>query len=105
MASGKSIAWEFKDYNISIQVNVLEVIEDQLISFRWSASGEIGIVNIFLTEKNKSSTDIEITEDFIETTKDMTNKALQQTQGWTDFICSLKAYLYTGINLRNGQFN
>ena len=30
-------------------------------------------------------------------------KALQQTQGWTDFICSMKAFLYCGINLRNGR--
>jgi hypothetical protein len=29
--------------------------------------------------------------------------ALQQTQGWTDFICSMKAFLYGGINLRSGR--
>ena len=33
------------------------------------------------------------------------SKALLQTQGWTDFVNSLKAYLYTGINLRNGKMN
>ncbi|MFT6850543.1 MAG: hypothetical protein ACJATA_001357 [Sphingobacteriales bacterium] len=32
-------------------------------------------------------------------------RAMRQTQGWTDFICSLKGFLYTGINLRTGKMN
>ena len=105
IASGKTITWEFKDYDVAIHVDVLEVVSDRLISFRWSASGEIGIVNICLEAENDSATNIKITEGFVETNKDLVQKAMQQTQGWTDFICCLKAYLYTGINLRNGKYN
>jgi hypothetical protein len=30
-------------------------------------------------------------------------RALGQIRGWTDFICSMKAYLQHGINLREGR--
>ena len=30
-------------------------------------------------------------------------RALEQTAGWTDFLCSLKAHVLHGINLREGR--
>ncbi len=56
---------------------------------------------MILSEMKK--TNIEISESGFEMKKKENKKALLQTQGWTDFICSLKAYLYTGVNLRNGK--
>jgi uncharacterized protein YndB with AHSA1/START domain len=102
---GKNIVWEFKDYNVSIEVKVLKVISEKHISFEWSATGSAALVTINLTSETASKTSIEITEKQLTPTEDETAKALGQTQGWTDFICSLKAYLYTGINLRTGKYN
>ena len=48
---GQSIIWEFKDYNISIEVKVKKLIPMKHISFEWSASGSLAIVNINLTWK------------------------------------------------------
>ena len=50
-------------------------------------------------------TEVEITESSYQNNIEGIKKVMQQTQGWTDFLCSLKAYLYTGINLRNGKMN
>jgi uncharacterized protein YndB with AHSA1/START domain len=105
LETGKTISWEFKDYNVSLKVKVLEVIPNELISFEWSATGETALVDIRLNSEAAAKTSITITEKPRKIPKDEIAKALGQTQGWTYFICSLKAYLYTGINLRKGTFN
>ncbi|RMA58531.1 SRPBCC domain-containing protein [Ulvibacter antarcticus] len=105
ISEGKDIKWEFKEYNVSLQVKVKKVIINEFISFEWSATGEIALVEIRLSSDTANVTTIDITEKPYQTKEEEIKKALQQTQGWTDFICSLKAYLYTGINLRNGQMN
>ena len=105
ISEGKKLEWEFKDYNVKLEVEVLKVIKNEQITFNWKASGEKAKVSISLNSENANKTKITITEDSFEANEDGIEKALQQTQGWTDFICSLKAYLYTGINLRNGKMN
>lgn len=102
---GKNIIWEFKDYNVSIEVKVLKVIPLKHISFEWSATGSAALVTIDFKKESESKSSIEIFEKQITPTEDEVAKALGQTQGWTDFVCSLKAYLYTGINLRTGIYN
>jgi uncharacterized protein YndB with AHSA1/START domain len=101
----KKIEWEFRDYNVKLDVEILKVIKNKQITFNWEASGKKSRVSISLNSEKADKTKITITEDSFEDNKDGITKALQQTQGWTDFICSLKAYLYTGINLRNGKMN
>jgi uncharacterized protein YndB with AHSA1/START domain len=105
ISEGKKIEWEFKDYNVKLDVEVLKVIKNKQITLDWEASGKKSRVSISLNSEKADKTKITITEDSFEDNKDGITKALQQTQGWTDFICSLKAYLYTGINLRNGKMN
>ena len=105
LAEGKKIIWEFKDYNISINVEVLKLIKNEQIIFDWEASGHKSRVSISFTSEGENKTKLIITEDSFESNDEGINKAMQQTQGWTDFLCSLKAYLYTGINLRNGKMN
>lgn len=105
ISEGKNIEWEFKDYNVKLTVAVLKAIKNEQITFDWEASGKKTRVSISLISENADKTKITITEDSFEANEDGIAKALQQTQGWTDFICSLKAYLYTGINLRNRKMN
>jgi uncharacterized protein YndB with AHSA1/START domain len=106
LSSGKKIHWEFKDYNVKFEINVLSVVPDKFISFEWEVNpGNTTVIKINLVSEKEGQTHIEITENSFESNEEGINKAMQQTQGWTDFICSLKAYLYTGVNLRNGQMN
>lgn len=102
LVQGKKVNWEFDDVGVEQEIKVTKVVKNKQISFEWKASGILTTVDITLKTKNGSQTNIKITEHPFIMNKEEVTKALQQTQGWTDFICSLKAYLYTGINLRNG---
>jgi uncharacterized protein YndB with AHSA1/START domain len=104
MEADRSITWEFSDYNVSFDIKVLEVMKDQRVSFEWDVEGKMVVVTISLTPISEKVTQIDITESSYLFTETDVAKAMGQTQGWTDFICSLKAYLYTGINLRNGSY-
>jgi uncharacterized protein YndB with AHSA1/START domain len=104
LAEGKQILWNFEDVGVKCEVDVLKVVENKQINFNWNAIGKPpSAVTISLDSDKDNHTNIEITENSFELSKEGVQKALGQTQGWTDFICSLKAYLYAGINLRNGM--
>ena len=103
LVQGKRIEWEFEDVGVNLQVEVIAIEKNNYILFNWKASGQLANVCISLAAKDKNLTTIQITEGTFERSEAGVQKALQQTQGWTNFICSLKAYLYTGVNLRNGR--
>ncbi|PKA83728.1 uncharacterized protein YndB with AHSA1/START domain [Ulvibacter sp. MAR_2010_11] len=105
ITEGAKIKWEFADYNVTVNVDVKEVVLNRKIVFDWSASGVKAEVTLSFHSETTSKTTLEITERTFEFSEEGVAKAMQQTQGWTDFICSLKAYLYTGINLRSGKYN
>jgi uncharacterized protein YndB with AHSA1/START domain len=100
---GETITWKFSDVGGLVTVNVKELKPEELIVFEWSASSETALVTIRLDKFNEEATTIRITEDGWPMNEQGIKKALGQTQGWTDFICSMKAWLYCGINLRLGR--
>ena len=102
--SGKTVIWEFKDQNVILDIDIIETEQDIHISFRWRATGNDTYVSINLESDEENNTKIVITEKEFSSEENDIKTAMQQTIGWTDFICSLKAYLYTGINLRDGNF-
>lgn len=97
------IKWYFDDVGVELEIDIKKIERNQQISFEWDASGTNALVNIILKAENKEVTFIRITEEEWSVDEKGIKSVLSQTQGWTDFICSLKAYLYTGINLRNGR--
>ncbi|MBK6730948.1 MAG: SRPBCC domain-containing protein [Bacteroidetes bacterium] len=101
LSEGAKIIWTFGDAGVSSEVEVLKIIENSEIRFDWSSNGkQYGRVTIKLFSIDENHSTIDITESAFEFTKEGVQTALGQTQGWTDFACSLKAFLYTGINLR-----
>ncbi len=103
IAVGEEVFWEFKDANGSETISILAVDENARFSFEWTASGQSARVDIQLTAKEANQTKITITEGPFDLSEQQVKRMMGQTHGWVDFICSLKAWLYTGINLRNGQ--
>ena len=97
---GEKVFWSFDDAGVKLEVTILKIEHNKHISFQWEASGKTAVVDIELETKNQNLTDIRIRESSFELNESEVQMALGQTQGWTDFICSLKAYLYAGINLR-----
>lgn len=100
---GKNITWFFDDVGGELSVSIKEIIHNSYISFYWAASGITAIVKIKLESINSDKASILITEESFPMDMEGVNQALGQTQGWTDFICCLKAFLYNGINLRKGR--
>lgn len=103
LATGEKVKWIFEDVGIELEIKVLKLVKNKSLTFEWEASGKLTTVVIELSNKDVNKTEIGIQESSFELNEADVQNALLQTQGWTDFICSLKAYLYTGINLRKGR--
>jgi uncharacterized protein YndB with AHSA1/START domain len=101
LTSGTDVEWEFADYGVSCIIQSIQVQENESITFEWEVENKMRKVNIKLSNVEDQKTKINITEESY--TLEEIKTMMGQTQGWTDFSCSLKAYLYTGINLRNGR--
>jgi uncharacterized protein YndB with AHSA1/START domain len=103
MKEGSTVTWHFADVGGTISAIVMRVKQNELISFEWAASGVTAKVDITLEPINATTTSVKIVEDGWPLDKQGVARALGQTQGWTDFLCSMKAFLYTGIKLREGR--
>jgi Uncharacterized conserved protein len=103
MKEGATVTWHFADVGGTISATVKRVRPNELISFDWAASSVTAQVDIFLEAINPNTTSVKIVENGWPLDKQGVARALGQTQGWTDFLCSMKAFLYTGIKLREGR--
>lgn len=102
LQEGKTITWEFEN-NYKTDIYEIKLALNKQINFTWGTTGSSTTVEIVLTSINETLTKIDITESSYPFDEKGVKTALGQTQGWTDFICSLKAYLYANINLRKGR--
>jgi len=100
MTSGAKLHWEWDDASAKADIKVREVTPTK-ITFLWSATGGGTPTQVTLAlAADGPKTKLVATEGPFELSEDGAKRALQQTQGWTDFCCSLRAYLHHGVNLR-----
>jgi uncharacterized protein YndB with AHSA1/START domain len=102
MQADTTVHWEFADVGGALDVDVADVRDDH-IRFHWQASGVPTLVDVELQPGGGASTVVKITESEWPMDDDGVARALEQTAGWTDFLCSLKAYVQHGVNLREGR--
>ena len=102
MESGKTLNWTWEDYDASHEVRVQSVEKDKLVSFTWEGSGVECLVVITLELKGENQTLIKITESDWSANFEGATKCMGQVEGWTNFLCCLKAYLEYDVNLRVG---
>lgn len=98
LTPGAKIQWKWEDYNAQAEIEVLE-IRNNTIVFKWPNVEKVTTVTIAIEEQDNFCNVI-ITENDFKLDEDGVKQIMNQCQGWTDFICSLKAYLYCNINLR-----
>ena len=106
--AGKTLDWTFSDVGengITFPVKIETVLQNEFIEFFWGPAGNELRVNIKFEAIDNYKSRISIQEFDFGLTEEGIKSMMGQTQGWTDFICCLKAYLYTGVNLRTGQMN
>jgi uncharacterized protein YndB with AHSA1/START domain len=106
MVDGKTVNWEFPEFEGSWPVRIDKVIKDKYISFYWDTTSlhELRVeINFEVRENN--STLVRITEGKMRNDEEGIKWILSNTEGWTNFLCCLKAYLEYGINLRKGGYD
>ena len=106
MEEGITVNWEFPEFEGSWPVRIEKVIKDKYISFYWDTTSfhELHVkMNFEVREGN--STLVRITEGSMKNDEEGIKWLLSNTEGWTNFLCCLKAYLEYGINLRKGGYD
>jgi uncharacterized protein YndB with AHSA1/START domain len=102
MESGNKLTWTWEDFDVAHEIKVKEVEKDKLVSFTWVGSGVECLVVISLVPKGDSQTLVKITESDWPADFQGAKRCMGQVEGWTHFLCCLKAYLEYGVNLRVG---
>lgn len=97
--SGKTVHWVFDDVGVGLDVKVQRVDRDRFVSFLWSASGAEALVEIQIVSGD-SATLVKVSESGWPADEKGIARCVEQTRGWTHFLCCMKAYLEHGINLR-----
>jgi uncharacterized protein YndB with AHSA1/START domain len=100
--SGKTLTWTWPEFEGEHEIRVGKIEKDKIVSFEWGGSGENCVVVITLEPKSENHTVVKITESDWTADYKGANQCMGQVEGWTHFLCCLKAYLEYGINLRTG---
>jgi len=102
MESGKTLTWTWKDYEGEHEIKAGKIEKDKVVSFEWSGSGVNCVVVITLEAKGENQTLVKVTESEWPADYKGANQCMGQVEGWTHFLCCMKAYLEHGIDLRVG---
>lgn len=106
MEEGKTLTWRFPEFSEEAGVEVVEITPLEYVSFQWEgARGKKMLVEITLLPMPGDTTLVKITEEGMEANEAGIKWLAQNTEGWANFLASLKAYLEYGVNLRKGAFD
>ncbi|TRZ52459.1 ATPase [bacterium] len=106
MEEGKTLIWQFPEFDAKFPVRIEKIEKNKYISYYWEeVNGKATLVEITLTKKADNNTSVVV----IEKSRDNDEAGLKwlkgNTEGWANFLACLKAYLEYGINLRKGSFD
>lgn len=103
---GTTVMWSWHDYPGSHPVNVIKTVPNELIIFEWEvmSGGYNTRTEITFEALNDRETLVKITESGWEENEKGLKESYGNCFGWTQMICSLKAWVEYGINLRKGAF-
>jgi len=104
MEEGKSLVWNFPEFDADAPVRVGKIIANELITFYWEINQVEVEVEMQLQQKPDGSTVIRIIEKEMDNNDAGITWLKGNTEGWANFLACLKAYMEYGINLRKGAF-
>ena len=105
LETDKTIEWKFPEFDELYPVVGKIIRKDEYISFDWSGGKQNMLVEIILETQTDDSTVVKIVEHEMSDDEAGIKQVIGQTEGWANFLASLKAYLEYGINLRKGAFD
>ena len=103
--TGKIVEWKFPEFDDIFPVMGGDLKQDEYISFDWSGGVDDMLVEIFLEKGENDSTIVKVIEHEMNDDEAGIKQLMGQTEGWSNFLACLKAYLEYGINLRKGAFD
>jgi len=103
---GKTLTWQFPEFELQFPVRVDKVEKDKYISWYWdNAEDKVETkVEISLLPM-KDGVFVTVTEKSRDNDEAGIKWLAGNTGGWANFLACLKAYLEYGINLRKGAFD
>jgi uncharacterized protein YndB with AHSA1/START domain len=107
MEEGKTLTWQFPEFDMQFPVRIDKIEKDKYISYYWDGAmdGTETKVEISLKAMEDASTFVTITEKSRDNDEAGLKWLRSNTEGWANFLACLKAYLEYGINLRKGAFD
>ena len=110
LETGATVHWDFHDFPGAFPVEVVEVETDRRIVLRWAADdgsvpeGYSTTVTMEFDSLEDGRTLVTISEEGWQETETGLKASYGNCEGWMQALCSLKAYLEHGINLRDGMY-
>ena len=105
LETDKTVEWKFPEFDELYPVVGKIIRKDEYISFDWSGGKQNMLVEIVFEKQTDDSTVVKIVEHEMSDDEAGIKQVIGQTEGWANFLASLKAYLEYGINLRKGAFD
>jgi len=110
LTEGTRVSWSFHDFPGPVEVRVAEVVKDSKLVLHWSArdadpsDGRQTTITMDFLALEDGRTLVTIREEgWLETAKGR-EISYDNCEGWTQMLCSLKAWLEHGVNLREGYY-
>lgn len=102
LVQNANVEWQFPEFDGKFSVSVKEIIQDKKIVLVWDPQS---VVEINLEPKNENETVVKVTETGHKSNAEGISWAIQQTEGWANFLACMKAWLEYEIELRKGAFD
>jgi uncharacterized protein YndB with AHSA1/START domain len=122
LETGATVTWDFADFPGAFPVEVIEVVPDERIILKWSASegdapnlpdadqiADAGykttVTMTFTPLDGDTRTLVEIKEEGWRENEGALKASYGNCQGWAQMLDALKVWVEHGINLREGLYN
>lgn len=98
-AAGDKVVWAWGEHKTSITIN--EFVENKRVAFSWPAYKANYDVNcVFEFEEIDGKTKVTVTEEGWKTDDEGITSSLANSEGWTNMLAYMKAWVQHGIDLR-----
>lgn len=106
MKEGETVTWRFPEMDMEFPVMVAKIEKDKYISFYWDGAmdGEQTFIEMNLQAVADDITFIKVTEKSKDNNEAGIKWLKSNTEGWANFLASMKAWLEYGVHLRKGAF-
>jgi uncharacterized protein YndB with AHSA1/START domain len=105
MEEGKTLTWQFPEFDMQFPVNIQTIRTDEYISYTWADMEGIETLVEITLKPMDNATFVTVTEKSSDNNEDGIKWLKGNTEGWANFLACMKAYLEYGINLRKGAFD